>query len=156
MSELETLIRTAALEAVQAALGGASAAKQSSLTAAAAKPAAPKASGASSSAPKVAPSPSTQASVPAVKRVKKGTRRSAEDVAAAARTIKAHLAAHPGQGVEAIAKALGVPSKDLALPITNLLGARSIRKEGEKRGTRYFLTGASEGKAPLAPQGGKK
>jgi hypothetical protein len=168
VSELETLIRAAALEAVQAALGAASAPKAAApkapkakaAAAKASKPAAPKAK---APAPKASEAPAPKASAPAASaeakapasalpRVKKGTRRSAEDVAAAARAIKGHLAANPGQGVEAIAKALGVPSKDLALPIANLLGARSIRKEGEKRGTRYFVTGSSEGKAPLAPE----
>ena len=157
VSELETLIRAAALEAVQAALGAAQAPKaaaaspkpKASKPAAKASEAAPKASEAA--APK-ASAAETSASAAALPRVKKGARRSAADVAAAARAIKQHLTANPGQGVEAIAKALGAPSKDLALPIANLLGARSIRKEGEKRGTRYFVTGSSEGKAPLAPE----
>ena len=163
VSELETLIRAAALEAVQAALGAAQAPKAA---AASPKPKAPKAAAkaskpaakASEAAPKASEAAAPKAtaaetsSAAALPRVKKGARRSAADVAAASRAIKQHLAANPGQGVEAIAKALGAPSKDLALPIANLLGARSIRKEGEKRGTRYFVTGSSEGKAPLAPE----
>lgn len=155
VSELESLIRKAALEAVQAALGGATpvkAAAPAPKAPKAKKPAAPAAAAAPAgpAAAKAAPSSS------ALPRVKKGTRRSPEDVAAAARAIKAHLASNPGQGVEAIAKALGAPSKDLALPILNLLGAKSIRKEGEKRGTRYFVSGsASEGKPAIAPEAPK-
>lgn len=190
VSELEALIRSAALEAVQAALGAAPTPKKAAAAPKASKPAAPKANkpaapkaskpaakasqaaaapkasqpapkasepaapkATEASAPKASePKAAAPAKAPALPVVKKGARRSAADVAAAARAIKAHLAANPGQGVEAIAKALGVPSKDLALPIANLLGARSIRKEGEKRGTRYFVTGSSEGKAPLAPE----
>ena len=139
VSDLEGLVRKAALEAVQAALGGPATARSAPSSAPARK--------ATAKAPTAKPAPSKPAPWKPATRV----RRSPEDVAASARAIKAHLASNPGQGVEAIAKALGVPSKDLALPIINLLGAKSIRKEGQKRGTRYFVAGASEGKAAIAP-----
>jgi hypothetical protein len=76
--------------------------------------------------------------------VPKRTRRSPEDVARAAAAIEAHLAAHPGQGIEEIAKALGVSSKDLTAPIASLLNARSISKKGQTRATKYFVAVSAE------------
>jgi ABC-type nitrate/sulfonate/bicarbonate transport system substrate-binding protein len=45
---------------------------------------------------------------------------------------------HPGNGVEAMAKAMGVQTKELALPIAKLLKSRHIKKRGQKRATKYF------------------
>lgn len=141
VSDLEGLVRKAALESLQAALGGGAPARSASSSTPSKRPAA--------KAPAAKPAPASKPSGVVAKR--KGARRSAEDVAASARAIKAHLLEHPGEGVETIAKHLGVPTKDLALPIINLLAAKSIRKEGQRRGTRYFVAGSSEGKAAIAP-----
>lgn len=143
VSDLEGLVRSAALEAAQAALRGTSVARKAPSSAPARK-------ATTKPAKATVAKPATPSKPSGVVAKTKGSRRSAEDVAASARAIKAHLSANPGQGVEAIAKALGVPSKDLALPIINLLGAKNIRKEGQKRGTRYFVGAASEGKAAIA------
>lgn len=123
VADLERLIRSAALETVQAALGGSSTARSAPSSARA-----PKAT--------TTAKPATSA----LPRVKKEGRRSPEDVAKVARAIKAHLAEHPGEGVETISKHLGVKSKELALPLGNLLAAKSIRKQGQRRGTRYFVS----------------
>ena len=46
--------------------------------------------------------------------------------------------ANPGHGVEDMAKVLGVQTKELALPIAKLLGAKTIKKRGQKRATKYY------------------
>lgn len=44
----------------------------------------------------------------------------------------------PGQSVEQIGKALGVKTKDLALPIVRMVDEKKLSKQGQRRGTRYF------------------
>lgn len=85
--------------------------------------------------------------------VTKRARRSPEDVARAVAAIEAHLAAHPGQSLEEIAKALGVPSKDLQAPIARLLSAKSISKKGQTRATKYFVAVSAEETPAAAPLG---
>ena len=143
VADLEGLVRKAALEAVQAALGGGAPARSAPSSARAP----------SAKAKPATASPAKPAPASTLPRVKKGTRRSPEDVARAVRAIKEFLTANPGSGAEQIAKGLGIASKELALPISNLLGAKSITKKGERRATRYFVAGASEGKiAAEAPK----
>jgi hypothetical protein len=78
-----------------------------------------------------------------------GSRRSAPKRAAGEKRPPAELAkltdklgdyvkAHPGERMEAIGKALGVPTRELNLPVKKLLAARRIRTEGHKRATEYF------------------
>ena len=45
---------------------------------------------------------------------------------------------NPGQRMEIIGKALGMPTRELNLPVKKLLAARKIRTEGHKRATEYF------------------
>ncbi|MBX7193050.1 MAG: DNA-binding protein [Sandaracinaceae bacterium] len=118
VADLDGLVRRAALEAVQSALGGAKPAP-------AAKPAAAK------------------AAKPAAKPVakKKGAKRDPAALAKLVDTVKGHIGQHPGEGVEVIAKHLGVSSKELALPISKLLESKAITKKGEKRATKYFPAG---------------
>jgi hypothetical protein len=47
---------------------------------------------------------------------------------------------NPGQRMEIIGKALGMPTRELNLPMKKLLAARKIRTEGHKRATEYFPT----------------
>ncbi len=49
-----------------------------------------------------------------------------------------YIKANPGRRMEAIAKALGAPTKELNLPVKKLLAAKKIRSEGQKRATEYF------------------
>ena len=51
---------------------------------------------------------------------------------------------NPGQRVEQINKALGTTTKDLALPIRKMLAEGTIRSEGAKRATAYFVTGGGK------------
>ncbi len=118
VTELDGLIRQAALEAVQVALAGSS---PRATTTAAAKP-----------AKTVAPKS------PAAPRRGKSGKRDPGDLAKLVDAVRAHIAQHPGEGVETIGKHMGVATKDLALPITKLLEAKHITRKGARRGTRYF------------------
>jgi hypothetical protein len=126
VSELEALVRQAALEAVQQALGGAGSAARVTVKAAPAKVSA-------------APAPKA-AAAPAAKRGsrKKGEKRAPAEIAALTAKLGAYVKAHPGQGIEAIAKGMGRPTSELTLSINKLLATKSIKKTGEKRATKYF------------------
>lgn len=50
-----------------------------------------------------------------------------------------HLRKSPDQRVEEIARGLGATTKDLKLPITKLLASKVIKKQGEKRATKYSV-----------------
>jgi len=146
---LTTLVRQAALEAVQSAMGGAAvgapapavakrgrgrpkmvaapAAKAPVKVAVAAKPAqaAPAAKGPLSkkaAAPKRAP----------------GEKRDPKELAKLVDRLAEYIKANPGKRMEAIGKALGTPTKDLTLPVRKLLSAKKLRTQGEKRATEYY------------------
>lgn len=123
VADLEGLVRQAALEAVRAALVGELA--PAPQAAPAAKPAASK------PAPKAAPG----------KPARKGAKRDPKVLEKLVEAVKGHIAQHPGEGVETIAKHLGTSSKDITLPITKLLASKAITKKGEKRATKYYLAG---------------
>ena len=112
VGDLEVLLRRAALEAVDEVLR--SGAVQ--LPSAPKKALAPKASG------------------PA----RKGGKRDPLVIAKLTDAVGAYVKASPGQGVEAIAKGLGVRSGEITLPIAKLLASGALKKTGEKRATRYF------------------
>jgi hypothetical protein len=124
VADLDGLVRQAALEAVQAALGGANPAP--------AKKAAPAAKAA---APAKAAGPSKAA---AAKPARKGAKRDPKELAKLVESVKAHISQQPGEGVELIAKHLDVSSKEITLPITKLLASKAISKKGEKRATKYY------------------
>jgi hypothetical protein len=113
--ELEELIRAAAVQAVAQALGagGSAAAPRSAVATVRTKP---------------APRP----------RATSGGKRDPKVLAATVEHAAEWIKAHPGQGVEAMAAGLKLPTKDLALPIIKLLDGKRIRKTGVKRATKYF------------------
>jgi hypothetical protein len=113
-AELETLVRQAALEAVRASLGEGRAAPAAR---------APRAAAASSG--------SRKSSRP-------GAKRDPKVIEALVGRVGAHVKAHPGQGVEAIAAALKVKTHDITLPIAKLLASKTVKKKGQKRATKYF------------------
>jgi hypothetical protein len=55
--------------------------------------------------------------------------------------LQAYVVAHPGLRLEEISVGMGVDSKNLKRPVTLLLAGKRLRKEGERRGTRYFASG---------------
>jgi hypothetical protein len=75
-----------------------------------------------------------------------GGRRSAEQLEATQRALLSEITSRPGQRIEPIGQRLGVPTKELALPIRKLIANGSIRAEGQRRATKYF-PGTEGGKA---------
>jgi predicted transcriptional regulator len=56
-------------------------------------------------------------------------------------SVRSYVAKSPGQGVEKMARELGVPSRELVLPIKKLLADKAIKTTGHKRATKYFPGG---------------
>jgi len=133
-SELAVLVRRAAFEAVQASLQGEIAPTpaaprgrpKAAPTARAARPAGPPPKAA---APAKKPAAATRAP---------GQKRDPKELAKLVERLADHIKANPGQRIEQINKALGVPTKDLNLPIRKLLSAKRITTKGQKRATTYF------------------
>lgn len=121
-SELEDLVRRAAIEAVTTSLGGTMAPRPAAPRPAAAPPAA-----AAAAAPKAPKRPSQQ-----------GGKRPPEELAAMVTRTAEWIKSNPAHGVEDMAKALNVQTKELALPIAKLLKSRTIKKRGLKRATKYY------------------
>jgi hypothetical protein len=118
VTDLEGLVRRAALQAVADALGGGSVATAPRVRASTKKPA-PKPAKAIKAAPK------------------KRVRRSAADLERAAAAILDHVTRNPGQGAEQIKAALGIPTAAWALPVKKLLDEGRIAAKGAKRSTTY-------------------
>jgi hypothetical protein len=125
VTELTSLVRAAALEAVQVALGGG---------------AAPARRGAGR--PKSAGAKPAAAGKP--KRRAKGARRSSADVDATAVKFHEYVKSNDGKRLEEISKALGIHTADLKLPAQKLLAAKAVKTTGQKRGTKYHLAGAGK------------
>lgn len=49
-----------------------------------------------------------------------------------------YVKGHPGLRMEAIGEALGLPTRELNLPMKKLLAAKKVRSKGQKRATEYF------------------
>ena len=131
VAELSVLVHQAALETVQDALAGAAPPRQA---AASKKPGRPR-----------------KTAKPAARKKGKGgrrVRRSSGDLQQMSDSLLAHVRRNPGQGIEQISREIGIASADLKHPVTLLLEAKSLRKEGQRRGTKYFPAG--RGKATAA------
>lgn len=50
------------------------------------------------------------------------------------------LERNPSSSIGTIAEALGEPTKEIRGPLVELLEEGRIKKKGERRGTRYFLS----------------
>ncbi len=129
-AELESLVRAAALDAVRQALGGGTPAKPAAARPAAAAPKA-------KAAPAAAAPKAKKARNRAAKKSAGGKRPPAALAALVTRTGE-WIKSNPGHGVEDMAKALNVRTRELALPIHKLLANKSIKKKGQKRATKYF------------------
>jgi N-acetylmuramoyl-L-alanine amidase len=110
--ELEALVRQAALDAVASSFGG--------------------------SAPRAAAPLAKPAAKASAKAASSGGTRAPELLASHVSKAADWIMANPGHGVEDMAKALGLETKDLALPIQKLLKAKTITRRGVKRATKYF------------------
>ncbi len=80
----------------------------------------------------------------------RGGKRTPDEIANTTRTVLKFVEANPGQGVEQIAKALALPTKELTLPIKKLIAAKQITTEGQKRATKYFPAAAEAAPASAA------
>ena len=119
-SELEELVRRAAIDAVTQSLGSGASAPSAR------------------SAPSAAAASAPAAKAPARRAVSKGGKRPPEELAAMVTKAGDWIKSNPGHGVEDMAKALSVQTKELALPIAKLLKSKTIKKRGQKRATKYY------------------
>lgn len=47
----------------------------------------------------------------------------------------------PGLGIEAIGRELGMPTRELVLPLKKLIASKRVSAKGQKRSTKYFPRG---------------
>ena len=80
--------------------------------------------------------PSTTASAARNGRAK-GAKRSPEEFEALTKAFLGYVKKNPGQRVEQIGKAIGISTKELALPVQKLLREKAISKKGQRRATTY-------------------
>jgi hypothetical protein len=114
VEEITTMIRTSALEVVSEALGEGGT-----------RPAA------RGRARAVAPVVSSG-------RRSKGAKRDPRMLQALTDKLGDYIKKNPGLRIEQIGKALGTPTKDLALPVKKLIAGKKIATKGQKRATTYF------------------
>lgn len=72
---------------------------------------------------------------------KKGQKRSAAELKKIQETLFGYIAKTPGKRIEEINKALGTSTSDLSRPLSKLIAGKKVRRQGEKRASRYFPTG---------------
>ena len=116
VADLTDLIHQAILENVQTALDQAI-------------PAAPRRPG--------RPKGASKTSAPAKRTRKRGGKRTAAELSEMADTLVAFVADNPGSSIEEIGRGIGIPTKELALPVKKLLAEGRLKKKGQKRATRY-------------------
>jgi len=149
-TELSSVVRRAALEAVTAALSGApiaalalAAAKRGRgrpRKAAAVVPATPakRATRGRAAAKGAKAAPAARASSRKAAQRAPGEKRPPAELTKLTDKLGDYIKANPGQRMEAIGKAIGKPTRELNLPIKKLLAAKRIRSEGHKRATEYY------------------
>jgi len=71
-------------------------------------------------------------------RSRSGAKRSASELEHLQDALLETITLNPGLRVESLSEVMNVPSRELTLPIRKLLGARKIKKKGQKRATSYF------------------
>ncbi len=124
VSNLTTLVRQAALEAVKEALG---ATGPSVATPARRGPGRPR----------------KNPAAPTASKPGRRTKRTSADVEAVANQVLAYVKANPGSRLEEIGRGMGVGTAGLRRPIQGLLAAGALRTEGQKRGTKYLPGGGA-------------
>jgi hypothetical protein len=138
--DIAALVRRAALEAVQSALGTAKAAAPLAVLVRRGRPsrrAALAATAAAKKSPRAVASRGSGRKPAGVKRAP-GEKRPPAELAKLTEKLGDYIKAHPGLRMEAIGKALGTPTRDLNLPVKKLLSSKKIRVQGHKRATEYF------------------
>jgi hypothetical protein len=89
-------------------------------------------------------------------RRRKGAKRDPGELAALTEKLGAFIAKTPGQRIEQIGKALGVPTRDLALPVKKLIAAKRVSTKGQKRATTYYGGGRRTAKKPAGKRSAGK
>jgi len=141
VNDLSHFVRVAAVEAVRGALGDGSAAPR--------RRGRPR-----KAAPALGRVARVAAPVAGRRRPGRPGRRSPEAVGKTMDQVRAHVRAKPGQRLEEMSRELGVPTRDLKLPVSKLLEAGELRTEGQKRGTRYFAARGTASRPPASPRAG--
>ncbi len=137
-ASISAVVRRKALDAVASALGNGAAPARVKLTehagraSAAAAPRARAVPSAKSAVSRAVPSKKASA------RRAPGAKRPPAELVKLTEKLGAYIQAHPGTRMEAISKALTVPTRELNLPIKKLIAAKKIRHQGHKRATEYF------------------
>lgn len=67
-----------------------------------------------------------------------GVKRPPDEINKLTVEVGKYIIAHPGQGVEVIAKALGRTTHELEVPVRRLINTKEVRTTGAKRATRYW------------------
>ena len=129
IGELSQLVRDAALEAVQEALGGKAPARRTSVA---------KANGDANS---------VATARKAAKRKGKRHRRTAADLENMAGRIFNHVKSNPGQRMEEISAALGERTYDLRRPLEQLKTEKAFKTTGQKRATQYYVRAGAKKRA---------
>lgn len=130
VTEISSLVRVAALEAVRDALGGgASPARRG--------PGRPRGTG------RRGPGRTSKAMAARPARGGKRVKRTTADVDATARNLLAYVKANDGKRMDEIATAMGTTVKDLVLPAQRLLATKAVKTSGQRRGTKYHVGGGS-------------
>ena len=114
VEQLSSLIRQAALDSVQIALNGAATASLRGATASRG----PMSKGLTGR--------------------EKGEKRTPEELELLTKKLHAYVSKNPGQRIELVGQALGVATKELALPVKKLIGGKKLSTKGQKRATTYF------------------
>ncbi len=78
---------------------------------------------------------------------RRGEKRTQEELAQLENTLENHVRSNPGQGIEAIGKAIGYDTGELSRPMKKLIERGAIRTEGAKRATKYFIGGGGSASA---------
>jgi hypothetical protein len=160
LAELDLLVQQAALQSIQLALTGEPAPERVTLPPEPERPETPTevrtvgtrrkaAAPAASKQPRVARStrsPRGRKGASATKKEAKGprnataarTKRSTKQLGALAGSTLKYIQRHPGSRMEQIAAGMGVPSRELTLPLRHLKTERRLRTKGQKRATSYF------------------
>jgi hypothetical protein len=95
----------------------------------------------------------TTARVAKIRARRRGEKRTQQELAQLESSLESHVKANPGQGIEAIGKALGFDTGELSRPMKKLIERGTIRTEGAKRATKYFVAGASSSSEDGAKRG---
>lgn len=150
VTDLEALVRRAALETVAQALGAAPPPAGAASRPPSRLPEAGRARGRGPVAPAAAPARGRGAS-----RAERGgerVRRSSDQIEATADRILRHVEQNPGHRSEDIRAALGLAKNEWQLTVKRLIDTGRLATRGEKRATVYFLKGEARVESRSEPR----